>query len=88
MRFVAAPLIMIAGFLLMKYPVQTTRITGQIGFAERYFGSFGGTYAWWRIVGVAMVIFGLLWLTGVVHYNNNSSLQLPGVEHQDVGPIQ
>lgn len=88
MRFIAAPLMMIAGFLLMRYPVQTTRITGQIGFAEKYFAGWGGTYAWWRICGLAILLLGLLWLTGVVHYNSNSSYQLPGSEYQQSGAIQ
>ncbi len=77
MRFIAAPLMIIAGFLLMKYPVQTTNMTGQIGFAEKYLAGFGGTYAWWRIVGVSLCVLGLLWFTGVVHYSNNPRIQLP-----------
>ena len=82
MRWIAAPLMMIAGILLMKYPVQTTNITGKIGFAERYFSGFGGTFAWWRIVGLAMCILGLLWLTGVVKYNSNTNFQTTPLQQQ------
>jgi hypothetical protein len=88
MRYIVAPLMMVAGFLLIKYPVQVTRTTGPIGFAEKLFSGFGGTYFWWRLVGFGILMLGLLWFTGIVEYKNNSSLQLPGTDYQQAAPLQ
>ena len=82
MRFIVAPIMIIVGFLVMKYTVGVTRTTGPIGFAEKYFSSFGGTYAWWRMVGFVILLLGLLWLTGVVRYTSNTQFQLPGIGEQ------
>ncbi len=78
MRFIASPALMVLGFLLMKYTVQITRATGPISLAEQYLNGFGGTYAWWRIWGFAILLFGLLWLTGVIQYGvSNNALSTP-----------
>lgn len=82
MRFIASPIMIIIGFLLMKYPVQTARITGPLDFAEKYFRSMGGTFAWWRTCGFFLVMLGLLWLTGVLQYSDNAKFQLPGTGEQ------
>ncbi len=77
MRWIAGPLIIAVGILLMKYTVQLTNITGRLSLAEKYLHGFGGTYAWWRILGLAGTIFGLMWLTGIVEYDSNTELGLP-----------
>jgi hypothetical protein len=76
MKYLLAPIMIALGILLMKYTVKVTFITGKIGFAEKYFQSFGGTYAWWRIVGLAMIVIGLAWLTGVISISRNPAFQL------------
>ena len=59
-----APLVFIAGALLMRYTVQVTNFTGKIDFAEKYLGGGigAGTYSWWRIVGFALCVIAVLWL--------------------------
>ena len=64
MRFFLAPLVFIAGVLVMKYNVQVTNMTGKIDFAEKFLGSgFGaGTYTFWRLFGLLLCILAFLWL--------------------------
>lgn len=78
MRWIVSPLLIVIGMLMMKYTTGITSITGKLGFAEKYFQTMGGTYFWWRILGLGACILGLLWLTGVIHVSGNSSLQITG----------
>ena len=71
MRFILAPLLFIAGVLIMKYSVQITDgFTGKIDFAEKYFSAgFGaGTYTWWKLFGLAMCVLSVLWLFNVIKF--------------------
>lgn len=77
MRWFFSPLLILVGIALMKYSVVITNsFTGPISFAEQYLRTFGGTYAFWKLCGLGACIFGLLWLTGVIHYTPNSSYQI------------
>jgi hypothetical protein len=78
MRWTIAPLMMVIGILAMKYTVQISRVTGPLDFAEKYFSGAGGTYAWWRLVGFVIMLIGLLWLTGIIHYTPNSTFDISG----------
>ncbi len=65
MRFFLAPLVLIAGILIMKYSVAITdQFTGKIDFAEKYFsaGLGAGTYTWWKLIGLLLCILAVLWL--------------------------
>ena len=65
MRFIFGPIVIVLGILMMKYTVQVTNFTGQIGFAEKYLkGGLAGTYTWWRLVGLALIIISFLWMVG------------------------
>ena len=75
MRWFFSPLLIVIGILLMKYTVGLTKITGPVSLAEKYLAGFGGTFAWWRIWGVIAVIFGMLWLTGIIHYDSSQNLE-------------
>lgn len=77
MRFIFSPLLIALGILIMKYCVAITNgFTGPIDFAEKYLRFFGGTYGFWRLFGLGLVIFGMMWLTGLVAVNQNSQLQI------------
>lgn len=77
MRWFFSPILIALGILIMKYTVAiTNQFTGPIGFAEQYLRDFGGTYAFWRLFGLGLCIFGLLWITGVINVNTNSELQI------------
>lgn len=78
MRWIVAPLMMVAGMALLKYAVPiTTQFTGPIEWAEKNLRPIGGTFGWWKVWGLFFVLFGLAWLTGVLNYNPNSTFQLP-----------
>jgi hypothetical protein len=65
MRYILGPIAIALGVLLMKYTVQVTNITGQVGFAEKYLkGGLAGTYTWYRLVGLAIIIVSFLWMVG------------------------
>ena len=74
MRFIVSPILMVLGFLMMRYTVAITNFFGPIDIAEQYLKSFGGTYIWWRLLGLVILLFGLLWITGVVHIGGSSSI--------------
>ncbi len=76
MKYLLAPIMIVVGVLVMKYTVKITYFTGKIGFAEKYFQTMGGTYFWWRIVGLVILLLGLLWITGVVSYTSTPTFQL------------
>jgi hypothetical protein len=66
MRFIFAPFVIAAGILTMRYTFEITNFTGKIDFAENWFGGLGaGTYTWWRLVGLAVALFGGMWLLGI-----------------------
>jgi len=52
----------------MRYTVQVTNFTGKIGFAEKYLGGglAAGTYTWWRLVGLGLIIISVAWMVGLV----------------------
>ncbi len=77
MRWFFSPLLIALGILLMKYTVAiTNNFTGPLGFAEKYLRFFGGTFGFWRLLGLGMCIFALLWLTGLITVNPQSELKI------------
>ncbi len=51
------------GVALLVYTEPIKRFTGPMKFAEQHFGG-GGTYTFYKILGLGMIIFTFLWLTG------------------------
>ena len=69
MRFFLSHLVLIAGFLCMKYSVQITdQFSGKIDLAEKYLGGGigAGTYTFWKIFGLGVCVLGVLWLFGML----------------------
>lgn len=65
MRIVASILFIVLGVLMMKYTVAITNYTGKIDFAEKYLKlGMAGTYTWWRLVGLVIIVLSVLWMTG------------------------
>jgi hypothetical protein len=75
MRFFLAPLVFIAGILLMKYNVQVTNMTGKIPMAEKYLGTGigAGTYTLWRLLGLVFCILSVLWLFNMLPGGGSST---------------
>jgi hypothetical protein len=74
MRFFLSPLTFALGFLLMKYTVQVTNMTGKIDFAEKYLGTGigAGTYTFWRLFGLIVCILSVLWLFNKLPQGNTN----------------
>jgi len=58
-------LIAASGFGLLVYTEPVKRFTGPIDFAEKYFGA-GGTYTFFKLVGLGLIIGALFWVTGTI----------------------
>jgi len=65
MRIFFGIIFIVVGLLMMKYTVAITDYTGKLDFAEKYLKlGLAGTYTWWRLVGLLIIILSLLWMTG------------------------
>jgi hypothetical protein len=53
------------GLLFIKFREQIHRVTGDVGFAEKYLGQ-GGTFTFFLLLGSATVILAILYMTGVL----------------------
>lgn len=76
MRFLLGPLAVILGILLIKYSFWMTNQSGKIDFVEQYMSSFGGTYLWWKLVGIAIIILALAWMGGYLDFGS-AAVQMP-----------
>lgn len=67
MKIVWGIIWMTLGFLVIKYSYQIVQYFGKVGWAERYLsGGFGGTYFMYKLVGVLVIIFALLYMFGAL----------------------
>ncbi|MEZ4180554.1 MAG: hypothetical protein R3B41_03540 [Candidatus Doudnabacteria bacterium] len=72
MKFVLGPIIIVLSILMMKYTVWITNQVGKIDLAEKYLKfPFAGTYTWWRLIGLLLIIFALLWMGGFVGFGGS-----------------
>ena len=46
----------------MRYSVQITNVSGRFDFAERY---LGGTFTFYKLLGLGLTIIGGLWFFGL-----------------------
>ncbi|PKL36926.1 hypothetical protein CVV38_03485 [Candidatus Peregrinibacteria bacterium HGW-Peregrinibacteria-1] len=63
MRFLILVLGSYVAYLLLRYRERIKNFTGDIGFAEKVFGS-GGTYTFIVLVGILVFIFSLMYALG------------------------
>jgi hypothetical protein len=56
---------MFIGFLILVFRPYIKDWTGDIAFAERYFG-LGGTWIFFILLGGGLFIFSLMWMTGTL----------------------
>ncbi len=52
-----------AGILMIAYVEKVVRFTGEISFAERWFGS-GGTYTFMKLLGLGITLLSIMWVSG------------------------
>ena len=70
MRFLFGIIFIILGILMMRYTVAITEFTGKVDFAEKYLhGGLAGTYTWWRLVGLFLIVVAALWMSGFLSTN-------------------
>lgn len=60
--------VIVIGFFLTWKAYAVFRITGSIAFAERYFGGMGGTFGFYRFIGIVMIIVAFLYMSGACNY--------------------
>lgn len=78
MKFILGPLLIILGVLFMKYTVWITNQVGKVGFADQWLPApFAGTYSWWRLVGLLMIVGSLLWMGGFLDFGT-ANITIPG----------
>jgi hypothetical protein len=63
MRFIIGIIGVIAGFGLIRYSFQITNFFGHMDWAEQHMGG-GGTNTLYKLVGLVMIIFFLLYTFG------------------------
>ncbi len=69
LRILGSLVVLAVGVLIIKYSVKITENTGPIEFAEKYLKApLAGTYTWWKLVGLGIMILGVLWLFGMVDF--------------------
>ena len=69
LRIVGGLVAIAVGLLLIKYSVKVTDNTGTIEFAEKWFKApLAGTYTWWKLVGLGVMVLGVLWIFGYLDF--------------------
>ena len=63
MNFLIFVVTLAVGVVLIWKTEACVRITGEIGWAERNLGG-AGTYSLYKIIGIALIIFGMMIVTG------------------------
>lgn len=77
MKFILGPLLIVLGVLFMKYTVWITNQVGKVDFADNWLPyPLAGTYSWWRIVGLLMIVVALLWMGGFLDFST-SNIEVP-----------
>ena len=57
-------IIIVAGFLLAWKTEAVHKFTGRVAFAEKYFGTEGGTRLFYKLLGIFIMMVGFMVLTG------------------------
>ena len=61
-------LIMIAvGFTMVKFTLWFVTNLGRIPWFERHLHTFGGTFLFYKLLGLLLCFFGILHMTGLLH---------------------
>ncbi len=70
MRFIIGPLMIVVGVLMMKYTVWITEQVGKVDFAQYLPYPMAGTYSWWRLVGLVLIVLAMLWMFGYLDFGS------------------
>ena len=67
MKYFYAFLVIIFGFLLVRYSNWLVNNFGYIDSAEHYLGTYGGTRLIWKLIGVLFIVGALLVISGIMN---------------------
>ena len=67
MKYFYAFLVIISGFLLVRYSNWLVNNFGYIDSAEHYLGTYGGTRLMWKLIGVLFIVGALLVISGIMN---------------------
>jgi len=67
MKYFYSFLIILGGFLLVKYSSWLVNNFGYIDSAEHWLGSYGGTRLLWKIIGIVLIVGALLVISGFMN---------------------
>ena len=65
MQFVQGVIGILIGFAFIKYAFTIKQWSGSMGWAEKIFG-IGGTTSAIKVIGILIIIFSFLWMTGTL----------------------
>ncbi len=65
-KIIWSAILVSSGLGLVVYTERVKSFTGSFDFAEKWFGS-GGTYNFFKFLGVVIIIGSFLWLTGTLN---------------------
>ena len=54
------------GFTMLKFTLWYLKSFGRVPFFEKHFHSWGGTFLFYKSLGVLLVFFGILQMTGLL----------------------
>ncbi len=63
-HFVIGSLLVVFGFLALKYNFQLVNLTGNVGFVEQWLGA-GSTYGFFKLLSIIICIVGFLYMFGL-----------------------
>ena len=64
MKYVYTLLIIVVGFLLVRFINWIVSNFGQSDWAEQHLGTYGGTRLMWKLIGIAFIVGALLVISG------------------------
>ena len=67
MKYFYAFLVIIFGFLLVRYSNWLVNNFGYIDSAEHYLGTYGGTRLIWKLIGVLFIVGAFLVISGIMN---------------------
>ena len=66
MKYFYALIVIILGFLLVRYSNWLVNNFGYVDWAEHYLGVYGGTRLMWKIIGILFIIGALFTVSGIM----------------------
>jgi hypothetical protein len=66
MKYVYSTIVIIVGFLLVRYSNWIVSNFGYMDWAEHYLGTYGGSRLFWKLIGILFIVGSLLVISGIM----------------------